>query len=171
MKTSQFIDPRVTTAGADYLTCSVPIDGTEVQLVIWDTAGEEKFRSVMPMYFRNVAAVVIAYSIADLPTFNEVDTWRAIVGKEVKSDAVPIFLVGTKEDLSKQRQVPSETGENKAAEIGAAFFETSAVNGANVPELLEAMARQVMANAEALRTVFSVDIETATPQTTGQRCC
>jgi Ras-related protein Rab-5C len=161
------------TAGANYFRCPMTVDGTAVNLVIWDTAGQERYRQMLSMYFRDVAAAVFVYSIVDAPTLDEVDGWKEFVREMVTDGAVPLFLVGTKEDLSAQREVPREVGEEKARAIGATFFETSAVTGKNLHDLFNEVARQILRRAAEPEPepVSCVTIPTGAQQATGSRCC
>lgn len=72
---------------------------TEVKLQIWDTAGEEKFRSLTPMYYKNSSAVILVYDTTNIETFESISKWIKEI-EEHRTHNVLIFLVGNKCDMS-----------------------------------------------------------------------
>ena len=103
------------------------INGKKYKLEIWDTAGQEKFRSLTKIFIKDSKIVIFVYDITTQKSFEEIDFWVNTV-KEILGDS-PIFgLAGNKKDLYDREQVSIEQGEQKAKEIGARFKLTSAKN-------------------------------------------
>jgi small GTP-binding protein len=122
------------TLGASYSSKDVTVGDSLTRLLIWDTAGQERFRGITPMYYRNVAAVVIVYSIGDHESFGEIDFWVRSIKENIPA-GVPLFLVANKFDLDESREVTLDEGQEKAAELSAAFGEVSAKTGTGIEEL------------------------------------
>jgi small GTP-binding protein len=127
------------TLGASYTAKSIVINKRLVRLLIWDTAGQERYRGITPMYYRNSAAAVIIYSIAERSTFLDADAWIESLRDKLPSDAL-LYLVGNKSDLEDQREVTPDEGQDKAAAMNATFYEVSAKTGAGINDLLVLMA-------------------------------
>uniref|UniRef100_A0A8D2ARM7 Ras-related protein Rab-6A n=1 Tax=Sciurus vulgaris TaxID=55149 RepID=A0A8D2ARM7_SCIVU len=104
-------------------------DGT-IRLQLWDTASQERFRSLIPSYSRDSAAAVVVYDITNVNSFQQTTNGFEDVRTERGSDV--IMLVGNKTDLADKRPVSIEEGERKAKELNVMFIETSAKAGYNV---------------------------------------
>jgi Ras-related protein Rab-5C len=135
-----FADDSVPTLGASYVSKLVRIDNMEVRLQIWDTAGQERYRGMTPMYFRGAHEAVIAYSITDQESFDGVDSWVGSLRENADPEII-LFLVGNKCDLEEQRVISSDTGQGKAKELSAVFYEVSAKTGDRVEELFTDLAK------------------------------
>ncbi|KAE8693225.1 Ras-related protein RABH1a [Hibiscus syriacus] len=104
-----------------------------------DTAGQERFRSLIPSYIRDSSVAVIVYDVANRQSFLNTSKWMEEVRTERGNDVI-IVLVGNKTDLVDNRQVSIEEGENKARESGIMFIETSAKAGFNIKPLFRKIA-------------------------------
>ncbi|MBA0589310.1 hypothetical protein Gorai_018065, partial [Gossypium raimondii] len=104
-----------------------------------DTAGQERFRSLIPSYIRDSSVAVIAYDVANRQSFLNTSKWIEEVRTERGTDVI-IVLVGNKTDLVDKRQVSIEEGDSKARELGVMFIETSAKAGFNIKPLFRKIA-------------------------------
>jgi Ras-related protein Rab-2A len=105
--------------------------GTQIKLQIWDTAGQESFRSITRSYYRGAAGALLVYDITRRDTFQHLSKWL----EEAKSHAQPtmvILLIGNKSDLEHRRAVSTEEGRAFANANGLLFLETSAKTAYNV---------------------------------------
>ncbi|KAI5124804.1 hypothetical protein M0805_005436 [Coniferiporia weirii] len=107
--TQNKFDPKNTTSttGAFFVTKKVYVDGLKVRLQLWDTAGQERFRSMAPMYYRGANAALLLYDITNASTFDDVRGWLEELKKNCSSDLI-IYIVGSKADLHRSRQVTSD---------------------------------------------------------------
>ena len=112
------------TIGASFV--STTIENTKI--VIWDTAGQEKYRSMVGMYYRGASGAIIVYDITNKQSFVDVTTWHTDLMKTATDD-IALCVVGNKSDLTDFRQVPTEEGQELAEKLGALFYEGSALNG------------------------------------------
>jgi small GTP-binding protein len=132
--TGSFTDESASTLGASYSTKSFQMDSQTIRLQIWDTAGQEKYRGMTPMYYHNAHIAVVVYSVTEKETFQAVDFWM----KSLKDNAdahIITFIVANKIDLETLREVSSEEGAEKAASYGAEFAEVSAKTGYGIGDL------------------------------------
>ena len=106
-----------------------------VKLQIWDTCGQEIYRSLISSFYRNASLAMMVYAIDNKESFNHIETWL----KEVKLQSNPdikIFLIGNKSDLEENRQVEYERAKKFTEENGIHYFsETSAKVGINAKEV------------------------------------
>ncbi|KAI6047047.1 P-loop containing nucleoside triphosphate hydrolase protein [Pisolithus marmoratus] len=107
--TQNKFDPRnmTSTTGAFFVTKKVYVDGLKVSLQLWDTAGQERFRSMAPMYYRGANAALLLYDITNAASFDDVRGWLEELKKNCSPDLI-IYIVGSKADLHRQRQVTSD---------------------------------------------------------------
>ncbi|KAI9475818.1 MAG: ras family-domain-containing protein [Benjaminiella poitrasii] len=151
----QFYPGRELTIGVEFGTRFIKVaDGKQIKLQIWDTAGQESFRSITQSYYRGAAGALLVYDTSRRETFEHVSTWLA----DIRNHANPhttIVLVGNKCDLDeRQRQVTREEGEKFARENDIPLFlETSAKSAENVEKVFAQTAENIY---EKIRTgVFS----------------
>ena len=122
------------TIGLDFQSKNVQIDNQDIHLLLYDTAGQEKFRSLIPMYTRDANIIIVVYDIACRESFEHIPDWLKDL-TNVKLEDVIFALVGNKNDLEDKRQVPKEDGEKFAQEHNFIFHEISAKTGEGFSEL------------------------------------
>mmetsp|Transcript_17656 Transcript_17656/g.25165 ORF Transcript_17656/g.25165 Transcript_17656/m.25165 type:complete len:227 (-) Transcript_17656:175-855(-) len=123
--------------GARMITIPPPSEATsnkketQVKLQIWDTAGQESFRSITRSYYRGAAGALLVYDLTRRDTFNHLTRWLEEARQHSHSNMV-IMLIGNKSDLDSRRAVSTEEGKAFAKQHGLIFMETSAKTAANV---------------------------------------
>ena len=132
----QFTDKRFRqqhdlTIGVEFGATNIRINEKNIKLQIWDTAGQESFKSITRSYYRGAAGALLVYDITRRDTFTHLTRWLEEVRQHGNPDMC-IMLVGNKSDLETRRQVSTEEGERFAQEHNLIFMETSAKTSANV---------------------------------------
>ncbi|GAM28383.1 hypothetical protein SAMD00019534_115590 [Acytostelium subglobosum LB1] len=131
---NNFSDKYMMTPSAGYSQKMVNMSGKRVCLTIWDTAGQDRFHALGPIYYRDSQGAIIVYDITDGDSFIKAKTWM----KEIKTQlgsAIQMCLVGNKSDLERARVVQPEEAESYAASVGALHYTTSAKLNKGVEEL------------------------------------
>ncbi|RMX51276.1 hypothetical protein pdam_00004645 [Pocillopora damicornis] len=159
----QFTDKRFQpvhdlTIGVEFGARMITIDGKQIKLQIWDTAGQESFRSITRSYYRGAAGALLVYDITRRDTFNHLTTWLEDARQHSSSNMV-IMLIGNKSDLEARRDVRKEEGEAFAREHGLIFMETSAKTAANVEEAFINTAKEIYQKIQ--EGVFDINNERA----------
>ena len=130
-----FDDTYSPTVGFEFLSFNVKIDSKFIKLQIWDTCGQEIYRSLISSFYRNASLAMMVYSIDSKESFNHIESWL----KEVKLQSNPdikVFLIGNKADLEEQREVQLNDAKQFKEENGIHYFnEASAKNGLNAQEI------------------------------------
>jgi small GTP-binding protein len=132
---SSFEKQQKSTIGAVFHTYEQIWEGRQVIMQIWDTAGQEKYRSLGPIYYRNSAAGIAVFDLTSKETLPGLTTWIAEFKKYTENPL--LFIVGNKLDLTDERQVTDEEAQEFAQAQGGTCFFTSAKNGDGVKELFE----------------------------------
>lgn len=133
----QFTDKRFQpvhdlTIGVEFGARMITVDGNkQIKLQIWDTAGQESFRSITRSYYRGAAGALLVYDITRRDTFNHLTRWLDEARTHSQSNMV-IMLIGNKSDLEHRRAVSTDEGREFAQKHGLIFMETSAKTAANV---------------------------------------
>jgi len=131
------------TIGSAYFSKRESVDGTAVQLGIWDTAGAERFESMTKIYYRGAGAAIVCYDLTDAESFGRANFWMNELKQNVRGCAV--YLVGCKADLittgDKPRAIPADDVTQFASTVGVkGVWETSAKSGAGIEDLFQRVA-------------------------------
>lgn len=113
------------TIGLDYHSKQLIIDKQNIRLVLYDTAGQEKFKSLLKLYIRDSNIVIVVYDITNRESFTNLDYWLEEV-KDLKKEKLIIAIVGNKVDKDSERVVKREEGEKYASDNNYLFHEISA---------------------------------------------
>ena len=122
-----------TTIGFEFLLMHFQANEIKIKLQIWDTCGEEKYKSLIQGFYKNTSLALIVYAINEKMSFDSLKNWIQNI-KEHSSEDIPIFLVGNKSDL--ERTITIEEAEEFANSNRIEYFEEcSAKTGKNVKEI------------------------------------
>ena len=132
----QFKEEYQLTIGVEFGSNNVIISDNTYRIQIWDTAGQENFRSITRSYYKNTACAIIVYEISNKKSFENISSWIEEC-KNTAPKSILMVLVGNKCDLEDNREVTEEEGRELAEKNRMLFFETSAKTGKNVEELFK----------------------------------
>ena len=140
----KFVLNYIATLGIDFKQKKLKLkNGQEVRLRIYDTAGQERFKSVAISFIKKAEGVILIYDIGNKATFESLEEWIKNI-KESGKENLPIILVGNKCDLPpEKRQVELIEGKDKAEEFNLPFFETSCKEGINIKEVFEKIVEDI----------------------------
>lgn len=141
-----FLNNYIHTIGIDFLEKAVSCDGQAVRLQIWDTAGQDRFRTIIRPYYRGASGIVLAFDVTDEKTFEDVGQWLGCISENTRAcQIIQKVLVANKVDLPRNVwQVSREEAVALADKHGMAFFEVSAKEGTGVTEAFLELARLIL---------------------------
>ena len=130
-----FLDNHQSTIGFEFFSFMIKIENKIIKLQIWDTCGQETYRSLISNFYKTSSLAFILYSITDRKSFEDIEKWV----KELRTNCSPdikIILIGNKNDLEEYRIISKLEGENLCKKFGFEYFiETSAKTGNNAKEI------------------------------------
>ena len=140
---NKFAQNYLSTIGFDIRQKKIKLDnGKEIKVVLYDTAGQEKFRSLSTSYIKKAQGVLLIYDITDPDSFAHISSWVDDINSKCK-EKIPVVLIGNKSDLEQNRKVKAEDGKALGEKYGYNFYETSCKNGNNVNKSFKDIVNQV----------------------------
>ena len=137
----KFLSDYSPTVGFEFLTFSTNIENKIIKLQIWDTCGQEVYRSLITNFYRNASLAMMVYAINSRESFFHINQWLKEVRLQSHPD-VKIILIGNKSDLENERVVTTEEARKFKEENQILYFEeTSAKSGLNTKEVFAEAAR------------------------------
>ena len=131
-----FREEFLNSIGVDFRSKDLNYDGRKIKLQIWDTAGEERYRTITASYYRGAHAIAIVFDLTKMETFEHVKRWIEDINKYAKENVLK-FIIGNKSDLVQKRQVNYIDVRNFASKMNITYFEVSAKNAENINEFFE----------------------------------
>ena len=132
----------ISTIGVDFRIQTLEIDGKIIKLQIWDTAGQQRFRTITNSYYRGAHGALVVYDVTDRQSFNHLPNWLKEIDKSGQQ-SIPILIIGTKTDLTNKRVISKEEGQQFAQHYQLKLIETSAKDNQNIEECFRQLAQQI----------------------------
>ena len=133
---------HITTIGVEYRDKKIMINEREIKLRIWDTSGQEIYRSLTKNFYRNADALLFVFDITNEKSFNHINDWMKdseTIGKDFKK-----ILIGNKSDLIDERKIDKEKIEKYVQLNNMKYFEVSAKSGKNVDIIFTEIAKLIL---------------------------
>ena len=141
-----FEDTYNATVGFEFFTFNIKLNNKVVKLQIWDTCGQELYRSLITNFYRNTSLAIMVYSINSKDSFENIEMWLRELRTHSSPDA-KVFLIGNKVDLENEREVSKEQGETYSKDNKCdLFMETSAKTGLNAQNVFISAAKLLLEN-------------------------
>jgi len=144
----QFKDEYQLTIGVEFGAKNISINDKIYRIQIWDTAGQENFRSITRAYYKNSVCALVVYDITNRDSFNNISNWVEDC-KNQSPKTIFMVLVGNKSDLNDKRVISVDEGKELAEKYNMIFFETSAKTGENVELIFFKSAEEIAKKIEA----------------------
>ncbi len=138
----RFLGDYKPTIGIDFSAKLVEIGKYNVDLIIWDLGGQEKYRILRKHYLEGARGAILVFDLANRASFEHVNNWYTDL--QQNCGPVPAILIGNKADLVQERSVSAEEGKRKADELGLKYMECSAKDGTEVDEAFKDITQQMI---------------------------
>lgn len=134
-----FDEQVISTNGASYAGKTMTFDELEqtVKFEIWDTAGQEKYRSLTKIFYKDASVAILVYDITDQKSYEELQNYWLSQVKESAPKDIVIGIAANKSDKINEERVNEEEARKYAESVGAIFMSTSAFNASGVDELFK----------------------------------
>ena len=169
----KFSPGYLTTIGFDSKIKRKKLDnGEEVKIKLFDTAGQERFRSIATTYLKKANGIILVYDITREKSFNSIKDWIEDINNGAHQE-IPVVLIGNKSDLEKNRVIKRETGEELAKQYGYEkhFYETSCLTGENVNKAIDDLVEQVYEKTANIPEGSAIKIEKEKLTEKRSGCC
>ena len=173
---NQFNETFLSTIGIDKEIKYVKVKNDTYKMTLWDTAGQDRFKSLPKKYYQNADGVLLLYDVTSEDTFNNVSNWMKDVkensNKNINSEngqpEIALYLIGNKIDLP-NRVISKEQAETEAKSLGMKYFEISCKTNMNIPEVMNRMIMECHMKANNIHNIKLEDDDVHDPDDSG--CC
>ena len=141
----------------DIKTKIVKIFNKKILIKFFDTAGQEKFRSITKSLFQQVQGIILIYDITNEESFKNIEYWLSLI-KENNLN-FECILIGNKCDLENERKISKKDGLNFAKKNNIEFFETSCKTGININESILSINSQIYKNFTNYNMKKSIELK------------
>ena len=140
-----FNEDYISTIGFDSRQKEEIINNEKVLVKIFDTAGQERFKSITANYLRNAEGVILVYDLTSTESFENLKFWIESIKNNLGNDEpIPIIIIGNKIDLEDARQINKSVAEKFAKDNNYKYFETSAKTGEGVDDAFREIVKQIL---------------------------
>lgn len=127
---------------------NIELDDFNATISIWDTAGDERYRAIIPFYFRDSQGVVLVFDLTNEESFEKISYWIELYNEHSSTSIKANFiLIGNKKDLVQDRCVSSEAAHEFALFNQIEYFETSALTGENIEESFYELVSEIVTHS------------------------
>ena len=134
---NKFDESSISTVGVDYMDKIIDYNKFKIKLQIWDTSGEEKFRTITKNFYRNADGLLVVFDLTKKESYEHIRSW--INEAKENNDKLKTILIGNKLDLKDERIVAIDVAKQFAEKNNLKYIETSAKDGTNINESFQAI--------------------------------
>ena len=138
-----FQELYLTTVGIDFKIKTETINNKQYKLFLYDTTGQEKYKSIALNIIRNAQGIILMYDITNKKSFESIPEWIKSI-RDSKGENFPMILLGNKLDKEDIRVISEKEGKELADEYGIKFFETSNKTGVNIQQSGMALVNEIL---------------------------
>ena len=139
-------DNFVPTIGVDFKIKTLIIEEKKIKLQIWDTAGQDRFRTIVSSYYRGAHGILLIFDLTDIESFKSLNNWLIEIERNANKNVIKI-LIGNKCDLN-ERKVTMKQASEFAEENGMKYIETSAKNNINVIDAFRTLGMELIISSK-----------------------
>ena len=175
----QFPEAHMATIGVEFKDKIINVGKWKVRLQIWDTSGQERFRSITQNFYRNADGILFVYDVTNRESFSHIKDW--LMDSQVEDSDIKRILVGNKIDLEDKRAIDAEKMNSFAESKKMKCFETRAKSGENVENIFKEISLLILENktddeildqfSKNMPNVSISTVKTNSSLTKKRRCC
>ena len=138
---------HLSTVGVDSKEKHITLDGKKYRLSIFDTTGQERYKSLAFSLIKNTDGIILIYDVTNESSFKAVPDWIQSA-REKKGENYPMIILGNKIDLEDERKVKTEDGEELAQKYGLDFYEISNKENVNIENAILTLVKKILVYIE-----------------------
>ncbi|OHS93427.1 Ras-related protein RABH1c [Tritrichomonas foetus] len=159
------------TMGVGFASIIYIHENRELPLNLWDTAGQEAFRSLVNIYFRNTEIAILVFDITVIQSFNDINRWIQEMNANCGDSQPDFILVGNKSDLKDNRALTIQQITDFAKSNNMSYFEVSAVENTGIEELMKEIGSLAVHHKDAIREMLDKTQNIDVPSEDKKKCC
>ena len=133
------------TLGIDFYSKEEKINGKNIKIKLWDTAGQEKYHTLPYSYYKKCDGVLITFDVTNKESFDKIYCWVKTVKENINDkNNTKIVLIGNKIDLKEEREISEDDGKKIAKEYNMNYYETSAKENIGINELMKDLIKDIL---------------------------
>jgi small GTP-binding protein len=140
----KFNQNMLSTIGVDFQSKEIIINNTKIKLKIWDTTGQERFKTLTSQYYNGADGALLIFDVTSKLSFERINFWINELKEKKKLNELGLLLIGNKIDLNEKRNVKKEEAEEFAKEYNINYYETSALQNINIKNIINDIAQQCL---------------------------
>ena len=142
---NSFNPNTLSSLNAQFVTKTIEINSEKITFDLWDTAGQEKYRSLAKIFYKDAKVIIFVYDITNKKSFDEIKNyWYNETKENVEEENVIFCLVGNKNDLYEEEKISEKDAQEFADSINAIFKSTSALSNTGIPNLFDNVVRKIL---------------------------
>ena len=138
--TGKFDSQQRSTVAAAFFNKAIMYEGKNIDIRLWDTAGQEEFHSLTPIYYKDAHLALLVYSVTDTASFDRMIQWKKELHQS-RGENIKVVIAANKIDLTNQRVISTQQGVDFAKSINCPLFEVSAKSGEGIDLLFQNIAK------------------------------
>ena len=170
MQPEEKLSEQSPTIGIDFGIKNYKVEGEQVKLQVWDTAGMEQYNSAQACTYRNCHAMLLVYSVDNPVSLEKLKVWRQLAYEYCPSD-IHTYVVANKCDIINDRNIPTELGKDLANSFGARFVEVSSKNGTNVESMFKNIVDNLILKEKGKNSKEKTIIDLNNKNLYKEQCC
>ena len=166
----KFNPEEMKTSGLDMQSSDIAVDKTIVRVQLWDTVGEEKFKSINKNLILKVQGIILVFDITKKETFDNIETWINLIQEQI-GNKIKILIVGNKIDLEEERIMKKKEAKAYFKKQKLKYVETSCKNGHNIKKAISYICKKLIESKDIPKdTSFSLN-SSASSTIKKKHCC
>ena len=165
----KFSTDELVTTGLDLKTADLIIDSQKIRVQLWDSAGQEKYKSITKNLILRVQGILLLFDISNKESFDNLSIWTKII-KEECGNNMPVLIVGNKNDLEGMRLVKKEEAKKFAQNLKIQYIETSCKTGDNIKKTIDLICKKILGNF-LMKNDVSFSLDSSALVVKKKKCC
>lgn len=166
----RFDETHMTTIGIDYKIKFITIDDIKVKLLIWDSAGQERFHSITKNYFKGAHGIIFVYDITKKKSFENIKEWIKQAENSATKKNYKKIIVGNKTDCEEQREVETQQLINLAKKKKCSYVETSAKTDHNITQIFNLLVSDLLESSIRNQSVTGLKLDEIDNEVKKKKC-